>query len=147
MFSFPTAAQRHAVKPILNLFIIATKTAFVAHAFVSYGFYHTSAIGPSMLPTLQMYGDQLWIDRRYRYGRDIKVGDMVACMRPDQPDSPIAKRIVGMPGDYVLKGTPESGSTEMIQVRLASPWRRCGPGVLIICDSYLRVTAGCVATT
>jgi hypothetical protein len=52
------------------------------------------------------------------HGRGVRVGDLVVYEIPIFPDSNGIKRVVGMPGDYVLLNTPGSGSDAMIQVRL-----------------------------
>jgi inner membrane protease subunit 1 len=58
--------------------------------------------GPSMYPTISSHGTSAFIDRRYRLGRDCKVGDIIEFSNPFQPGRNSAKRIVGMPGDYVV---------------------------------------------
>jgi hypothetical protein len=48
----------------------------------------------------------------------VGVGDLVSFRIPSQEGQMGVKRIIGMPGDYVLMGTPgERGQDKMIQVR------------------------------
>ncbi|KAJ5909118.1 hypothetical protein N7495_001800 [Penicillium taxi] len=76
--------------------------------------------GPSMYPTFRTAGDYLLIDRRARYGKDIAVGDIVRYAHPSFIGVHAAKRIIGMPGDFVCRDAQYSdgvGKTpDMIQV-------------------------------
>jgi hypothetical protein len=58
--------------------------------------------GPSMFPTLRVDGDFLLISRFQRYGRGVRIGDLVVYAQPQFSHFGAAKRIVGMPGDYVV---------------------------------------------
>jgi inner membrane protease subunit 1 len=80
--------------------------------------------GPSMYPTIQYNGDYLLVSKLHRYGRGVKVGDIVTVRNPFLFRSEAGKRVLGMPGDYVLYGEPngdvplEQGEDAlMIQVR------------------------------
>ena len=81
------------------------------------------ASGPSMLPTLETVGDTVLFSRLNRFGRRVRVGDLVVYVIPPYPTTVGIKRVIGMPGDYVLKNPPDSGSGEMIQVGFCSPER------------------------
>ena len=59
--------------------------------------------GPSMLPTLSVRGDLVYCSRYYRRGRGIKVGDVIEIRHPMMPEAGAIKRVVGMPGDFVLR--------------------------------------------
>ncbi len=69
-----------------------------------------------MLPTLEVLGDGVIVDRWYRRGRGVQVGDLVTFDSVIHPGEKVLKRVLGMEGDYVLRDTPESGSDVMIQV-------------------------------
>lgn len=69
-----------------------------------------------MLPSFEVVGELLLISRLHRYGRGIGVGDLVIYNIPIFPDADGIKRVIGMPGDYVLMDSPDSGSEAMIQV-------------------------------
>ena len=71
-----------------------------------------------MLPTLASSGTSVVISKWYRRGRGVEVGDMVSFKHPIDPESSAIKRVVGMPGDFVLRDTPGKGDGTMIQVRL-----------------------------
>jgi inner membrane protease subunit 1 len=80
--------------------------------------------GPSMYPTIQANGDSLLVSKLHKRGKGVKVGDMVAVRNPFFFRSETGKRVLGMPGDYVLHGEPngdvplEQGEDAlMIQVR------------------------------
>jgi mitochondrial inner membrane protease subunit 1 len=104
--------------PLLSATLV--KTACAAHLFLDYALVPSATDGPSMLPTLEVAGERVWIDKRYRLGRGIEVGDIVAFQLPYDYGGKAGKRVVGMPGDYVLTGTPDSGNKEMAQVRWPS---------------------------
>ncbi|KAJ5246599.1 hypothetical protein N7468_001582 [Penicillium chermesinum] len=76
--------------------------------------------GPSMYPTLNQRGDWLLVSRHYRHGKDVQVGDIVRFRHPTFLEMQAAKRVVGMPGDFVCSDPPLSEdagiSTSMIQV-------------------------------
>ncbi|KAB8234593.1 IMP1 inner mitochondrial membrane peptidase-like [Aspergillus alliaceus] len=76
--------------------------------------------GPSMYPTFSPRGDYLLISRVHKYGRGIEVGDVVRFYHPTFLGVNGAKRVVGMPGDFVCRDLPFSTevgkSQEMIQV-------------------------------
>lgn len=79
-----------------------------------------------MYPTVHLFGDSLLISKFHKYGRGIGVGDVVIYKHPWILMTPAAKRVIGMPGDYVLKNgpidgkdafVPEGVEEEMVQVR------------------------------
>lgn len=68
-----------------------------------------------MLPTINIAGDWIVISKLYSRGRGVGVGDMVSYVRPvDGPGMHVSKRIIGMPGDWVVVD-PEKGD-EVIKV-------------------------------
>ena len=86
--------------------------------------------GPSMLPTFLVDGEWFVVDRRCRRGRDIRVGDCVLYAIPvaSAGGGPAGgggsgvggegvKRVMGLPGDYVLLNSPGApGMGAMMQV-------------------------------
>jgi len=115
--SFPLLSPGLLGHPFRYL-IQTAKMLALAHLFWEYGYSLGPASGPSMLPTFRVINEQLLISKRHRNGRGVRVGDLVVYEIPIFPDSNGIKRVVGMPGDYVLLNTPGSGSDAMIQVRL-----------------------------
>lgn len=80
--------------------------------------------GPSMIPTLHRYGDSLIISKLHKYGRGIQVGDIIVYKQPQFSQIRSTKRVLGMPGDYVVtdvpcrKGEPDvNEQSKMLQVR------------------------------
>ncbi|EFX04616.1 mitochondrial inner membrane protease subunit [Grosmannia clavigera kw1407] len=92
------------------------KTLAFCHIVWTYGYSVGPASGPSMLPTFSIAGDWLLVSKRYRWGRDLRVGDLVVYRIPVEPADEAVKRVMGMPGDYVLVNSPEGTSDLMIQV-------------------------------
>lgn len=94
---------------------------FSAGILISEHFYTVQGSeGPSMYPTFSVRGDYLLVSRRYDHGRDIKVGDVVRFNHPSFFGVYGAKRVLGMPGDFVCKdpafSTEVGAKKEMIQV-------------------------------
>lgn len=87
----------------------------VLHLFTSYGYHVVFPYGVSMLPTLHVTGETLILSRHHVRGKDVKVGDIVTFRHPVLDDVVGMKRVIGMPGDYVLSQTP-AVSDQMIQV-------------------------------
>lgn len=81
-----------------------------------------------MLPTLNVEGDCVWTNKLYRRGKGIVVGDLVSVKHPWYPEVRASKRVLGMPGDFVLRSTPGEGSA-MIQVSWSSSMRLLCPGL------------------
>lgn len=63
----------------------------------------TGTSGPSMYPTLAAQGDFVLIANYYRRGRGIKVGDQVSVKHPLFTQMGAGKRVIGMPGDFVVR--------------------------------------------
>ena len=79
--------------------------------------------GPSMFPTLHNYGNSLIISKLHKYGRRVQVGDIIVYKQPQFSQMISAKRVLGMPGDYVVtdvpcrKGEPDvNEQSNMLQV-------------------------------
>ena len=111
-----------------HLFADAAKVLAAAHLFWAYGYDWGRVSGPSMLPGWSVWGEGAVISHLYRRGRGIQVGDLVRFKIPINDEVAI-KRVLGLPGDYVMMNTPESGSDAMIQVREVRELN-CGAGLL-----------------
>ncbi|ROW09180.1 hypothetical protein VPNG_05691 [Cytospora leucostoma] len=98
-----------------HLFADAAKVLAAAHLFWVYGYDWGRVSGPSMLPGWSVWGEGAIISHWYRRGKGIQNGDLVRFKIPINDEVAI-KRVLGLPGDYVLINTPESGSDAMIQV-------------------------------
>ena len=82
-----------------------------------------------MLPTINAQGVRVYIDRTYRRGRGIQLGDVVDFHHPMVPGVSAIKRVMGMPGDFVVKDGGEGSDKMMIQVRSAhGRWEFVGAG-------------------
>lgn len=69
-----------------------------------------------MLPTLGATGDCVIISKLSRRGKGVSVGNVVSVKHPMVEGTGAIKRLVGLPGDFVLRDSPGSPSDEMIQV-------------------------------
>ena len=102
--------------PSIRLAIFTAKLVATAHLFNQWIGHPSLTDGPSMLPTLNVRDDYVWINCLYRRGKGIKLGDVVSLRHPLVPGDRACKRVVAMEGDFVGTGSPASGDRLMIQV-------------------------------
>ncbi|EGX51349.1 hypothetical protein AOL_s00054g419 [Orbilia oligospora ATCC 24927] len=108
----------------LTSLIIGIKLLAFTHLVVSKVFIISQCEGPSMLPTLPTSGSVI-VNNLHSRGRCIKVGDLIAAHRPDDMDVMLLKRVIGMPGDYVVTDPMAAGSGEetmMVKVPEGHCW-------------------------
>ncbi|CZS95698.1 related to IMP1 Protease, mitochondrial [Rhynchosporium agropyri] len=106
---------------------LRTAAAFIQliaglHLFTSYIYDIVPTAGPSMLPTILVLGDWMLVDKRFRRGRGVEVGDIVSSYSVVEPGEQIMKRVIGMEGDYVLRNTPGEGGEGMLMVPKGHCW-------------------------
>jgi hypothetical protein len=111
----PVLARYPYIYQTLRIAKYALGLSIGCHVWCEYFFTLSLAEGISMSPTMNSTGDWLLLSKRYRHGRGVEVGDMVSYKHPIEQDSYGVKRVVGMPGDFVLRDTPGT-SGMMIQV-------------------------------
>lgn len=99
----------------LQLLKRATQVILWTHLVWDHVFSIGETVGPSMMPTFGISGSVL-ISKLHRRGRGVEVGDMVSYVHPVMgPEVFVIKRIIGMPGDFVVKD-PMDETGEMLQV-------------------------------
>ncbi|KAI0491110.1 peptidase S24/S26A/S26B/S26C [Xylaria cf. heliscus] len=91
-----------------RIFFATAQTFALAHVIWAYGASFGYGWGPSMMPTLLVADEWFVTDKRYRRGRGVRVGDCVVYSIPVEPGEDGVKRVMGMPGDYVLLNSPPS---------------------------------------
>lgn len=117
---------RLSYREAFRLTLTAGKAIAVFHLITHYGFVTTLVEGASMLPTVHVMGQTAVISSRYRHGRGVQVGDLVTYDIPISRATRGLKRVVGMPGDYVVMQAPQAPRGEgdaMMQVSAGN--RRC----------------------
>ncbi|EEY21435.1 hypothetical protein D7B24_009433 [Verticillium nonalfalfae] len=124
---FARFAARQPGRNSLLLFLGTFKALAAAHLLIDYGYRTGPAQGASMLPTFSIFGDHFLISHHHRRGRGIRVGDLVEYSIPIFRNSRGIKRVIGMPGDYVLMHTPgapvaEGAEPYMMQVPEGHCW-------------------------
>lgn len=65
-----------------------------------------------MYPTLAQERGIALVSRLHKYGNNIKVGDIIEAENPVFVNKQVGKRVIGMPGDYVIRDpsmSPSSG--------------------------------------
>ncbi|KAI5865584.1 LexA/Signal peptidase [Durotheca rogersii] len=93
--------------------LYAAKGLALGHLVAAYGWSPGYGWGPSMLPTFRT-GEWFVTSRAHRRGRGVRVGDCVvyaipsppASAPPGSPGEDGVKRVLGLPGDYVLLNEP-----------------------------------------
>lgn len=100
--------------PTFGIALAVVKYFFIGHFFTTHVGCFALTDGPSMLPTINVRGVCVYIDRTSRRGRGVKVGDVVDFQHPMVQGAGAIKRVMGMPGDFVVK---DRGGKMMIQVR------------------------------
>ena len=91
---------RGIAQRILDLTAIAC-----AYKIFTQKFYNIQpCFGPSMYPTLHFNGDLLLVSKLHKHGKGVEVGDVVVFRYPFFFRSDTCKRVLGMPGDFVLRG-------------------------------------------
>lgn len=88
----------------------------VGHVLVTHGYVVKGTYGVSMMPTMMPHGEAVLISKLYRRGRGVQIGDLVSMKHPFLVGESSLKRVVGLPGDFVLRDSPGRGSGVMIQV-------------------------------
>jgi mitochondrial inner membrane protease subunit 1 len=125
---FQPSTSRYASHPF-RIFLATLKTFFFAHLIWDHFYAYADTWGPSMLPTFEVVKDGVIVDRAYKRGRGVRVGDIVTFDSIAKPGEKVIKRVLGLQGDYVLIDTPGSGSDRMIQVSTTT----YGMGSRLIC--------------
>ena len=111
----PVLARYPRVYWAVQVLIYASGIALGWHIWCEYFFTLSLAEGISMTPTMNATGDWLLLSKTYRRGRYVKVGDIISFKHPIDEGTYSVKRVVGMPGDFVLRDSPDT-SGAMIQV-------------------------------
>jgi mitochondrial inner membrane protease subunit 1 len=96
---------RHASRLTLLLCSMYASAALVQSYVVSY----SGNEGASMLPTIPLHGTKSIWSPWYRCGRGLRVGDIVHARSPVHEGRMVGKRVIGMPGDYVVRDESMSG--------------------------------------
>lgn len=56
-----------------------------------------------MYPTMPVETKHTILNKRYRLGRNLKVGDLIVARHPNLWNYNCGKRVIGMPGDFVVR--------------------------------------------
>lgn len=94
--------MRSLFKDVGRIVSISVRSIAAVHLFTSSCYELSQTEGASMLPTIQTSGDFCIIDKSYKNGNGIQMGDLVVARKPTQPESWVCKRVTGMPGDVIL---------------------------------------------
>ena len=103
---------------VLLTVVVVAEVFLAFHIFTRYFYSLSSCYGISMLPTINDYGDWVLISKRFRRGRGIEVGDVVSFEHPGDQRVTALKRVIGMPGDFVVRDNPARSDGSLIEVGL-----------------------------
>jgi len=120
--------HRRAIMPspttlrAISTAVSTTQLIFFTHLIWDNFFSIGDTLGASMVPTFAAANDWVLISKLHSRGRGIEAGDLVSFLHPvDGPGVSVIKRVIGMPGDFVVKD-PSDGSGEMLQVPKGHIW-------------------------
>lgn len=82
-------------------FAFLVKFACVTHVANRYIFGFAYVMGPSMLPTINLSGDIVLLDKMSPLIGNVRVGDVVVLQSPENPRKSVTKRVLGMEGDEI----------------------------------------------
>ncbi|CAA3012082.1 mitochondrial inner membrane protease subunit 1 [Olea europaea var. sylvestris] len=96
-----TQRWKSTAKEAMDHTILFAKFLCLLHVTNNYLCSPTLVYGPSMLPTLNLTGDVLLVEKMSHLLGMVGPGDVVLVRSPENPRKTITKRIVGMEGDKV----------------------------------------------
>ncbi|XP_029124330.1 mitochondrial ATP-independent inner membrane protease subunit 1a [Elaeis guineensis] len=103
-----SAAQRFGSVPwrdisaeAVDRTLLVIKAVCFAHVINSYVVSLIQVRGPSMLPTMNLTGDIIAVDRVTARRGTVAVGDVVLFRSPENPRRAITKRVLGLEGDAI----------------------------------------------
>ncbi|CAO2833274.1 unnamed protein product [Amaranthus hypochondriacus] len=101
MWASKLVQLKSIAKETVDRTIIIARFLCLLHVTDTYLFSPILVHGPSMLPTLNMRGDVLMVDRfTHRFGK-VELGDVVLVTSPNNPKRVLTKRVLGLEGDVV----------------------------------------------
>ncbi|WOL12459.1 mitochondrial inner membrane protease subunit 1 [Canna indica] len=80
---------------------LVLKAACFVHVVNNYVVGIAFVLGPSMLPTLNLTGDVVAVERITTRWGSLSVGDVVVLQSPENPRKTVTKRVLGLGGDAV----------------------------------------------
>ncbi|GAV51783.1 hypothetical protein ZYGR_0AF02540 [Zygosaccharomyces rouxii] len=115
----------------------AIRAVCFVHIIHTYVYEFTETRGESMLPTLAASNDYVHAFKKYKDGKNCKMGDCIVAVKPSDPDHRVCKRITGMPGDVIL--VDPSMGTQLDRVMWMKLTRKRALKLILRCQ---RVTFG-----
>ncbi|KAK5204010.1 Mitochondrial inner membrane peptidase complex subunit [Exophiala xenobiotica] len=100
----PLTTAEFLVDAGITAVAVYSSFALIAHHVVA----AANSEGPSMYPTMSSTLSYTIYLRRHRHGRNIQVGDVVVFENPVFLRERAIKRVIGMPGDYVVRDPAQS---------------------------------------
>lgn len=90
----------------------------------AYAYEISASEGPSMEPTIPNVTNTLGVNKTYRNGRGIKIGDCVQIASPLHPNVYLGKRVIGLPGDYVLRSRGKTATPGGAPMPGVTDWKK-----------------------
>lgn len=110
-----------AYRPLRRALLIGgaafSTSSLLGHYYLNWGI----AAGVSMYPTMPSHEHYVFLDATKRRGKNVELGDCVQVLNPIFKEELAGKRILGMPGDYIVRdpylapsvgGAPMPGITD-----------------------------------
>lgn len=88
-------------KPFFHNVWVAVRTGCTFYCFCRYGGFVSGVYGPSMFPTFGGKGDLVLADAFTVHFGTLEPGDVVICIKPEDPRDSVIKRVVAVAGQEV----------------------------------------------
>lgn len=130
--------ERHLLANPLRTVSRAVRVLAFSHLALQHGVEPKMPVGPSMLPTFEVANEMILISHWHRRGRGVVAGDVVTYSIPTDPRNKGVKRVLGLPGDYVLLDTP-AGVLDVRRHPPEHPAGAAGGAVSVAADGDISV--------
>ncbi|CCH59392.1 hypothetical protein TBLA_0B05650 [Henningerozyma blattae CBS 6284] len=95
---------------VSSIFVRSVCLLHIVHEF----FYEfTETKGESMIPTINARNDYVHVSKRYKNGKNVKLGDCIVAIKPTDPKQRVCKRITGLENDIILVDPSICNSNEL----------------------------------
>lgn len=89
-----------------------------------------------MVPTIPYEGAWIFVSKLHRRGRAIQVGDVITFAHPVNPNMHAAKRVIGMPGDFVSVVTQAREDEDLDKRDEEGEWARVREEVIRVPEGH-----------
>ncbi|CAN0143690.1 unnamed protein product [Ascophyllum nodosum] len=95
-------SSRTLIAFLQNPVVAVVQATSILHCINEYVFGITTCAGPSMMPTFNMSGDVIFVEKLSSRNGTLSRGDVVIAMTPQNAKLKVCKRIIGLQGETVM---------------------------------------------